>query len=86
MYSRIHLNEEFQDEFLIYNDIFAVRTRCVQQENRNSISEMQPKWLVLRRYQEYIHLKRRIIMLLEEMRQKVVDYGNQLISSGLTIW
>ena len=24
-------------------------------------------------------------MLLEEMRQKVVDYGNQLISSGLTI-
>ena len=24
-------------------------------------------------------------MLLEEIRQKIVDYGNQLISSGLTI-
>ena len=54
MYSRIHRNEEFRDEFLIYHDIFAVRTRCVRRENGNSISEMQPKWLVLRRYREYI--------------------------------
>ena len=34
---------EFRDGLLIYNDIFAVRTRCVRRENGNSISEIQPK-------------------------------------------
>ena len=40
MYSRNLLNEEFRDGFLIYNDIFAVRTRCVRRENGSSISEI----------------------------------------------
>ena len=43
MYSRNLLNEEFRDGLLIYNDVFAVRTRCVRRENGNSISEIQPK-------------------------------------------
>ena len=43
MYSLNLLNEEFRDGFSIYNDIFAVRTRCVQRENSNSISEKHPK-------------------------------------------
>ena len=62
MYSRNLLNEEFRDGLLIYNDIFAVRTRCVRRENGNSISEMQPKRLILRRYREHINKLRRNIM------------------------
>ena len=58
MYSRNFLNEIFRDGFLLYNDIFAVRTRCVRRENGSSISKIQPKGFVWRRYREYIHYKK----------------------------
>ena len=46
MYSRNFLNEIFRDGFLLYNDIFAARTRCVRRENGSSISKIQPKGFV----------------------------------------
>ena len=36
MYSRNLFHMDFRDRFLVNNDIFAVRTRCVRRENRSS--------------------------------------------------
>ena len=54
MYSRNFLNEIFRDGFLLYNDIFAVRTRSVRRENGSSISKIQPKGFVWRRFRKRI--------------------------------
>ena len=84
MYSRNFLNEIFRDGFLLYNDIFAVRTRCVRRENGSSISKIQPKGFVWRRYRKYIITYSRNF-LFRRFRKRIISFFCKFILFSLIL-
>ena len=84
MYSRNFLNEIFRDGFLLYNDIFAVRTRCVRRENGSSISKIQPKGFVWRRYRKYIIIYSRNF-LFRRFRERIISFFCKFILFSLIL-
>ena len=69
---------------MLYNDIFAVRTRCVQRENGSSISKIQPKGFVWRRYRKYIIMYSRNF-LFRRFRERIISFFCKFILFSLIL-